>query len=596
MKLQTRLTALVSAIIILISAAIGLFAISITENNEVGRVDSILNSAVNQLGITQDDPLSLALLLADQSDLKFTVSYISAAREITALNQSSGDLPEVPVDQDLSAALSEGITLKTDGLNRIRAVELPDDEFLVLSVSLAEISAAKSQNVRYLFIFTLVMVLFGTAVSNYLFRRDNELNEVVNSLQKNQENMREFLGDASHELRTPLTVIKGYVELLGKNKAAEPARTAEYYERIAHEIERMQSLINDLLFIAELEDQAPIEPEIINFSREVAHLSNDLKTLQPSRPIETKIQPGILVNISHNYAQQMLANIFANLRRHTPEDSQVLIDLATAGNKAVLTISDAGSGLPEEVYKSGIQYFQRFDRSRSRESGGSGLGMTIMKRIIENANGSIELRQSQFGGLEIKITLPISRDWWDYWIKIHIMTSTYLNSLKNKSEIHIELVCLGNICRSPMAAAVLHNKSRDLTRPKFLVSSSGTSVWHKGEGASPSSVKVWESAGYKYEHVSRPFSMDLFDQRDLILTMDLTNRSDVLKSARNQADINKVMMLRSFDPKLISLDTTTPDAELLQVPDPWGQEITAYREVFQIIDSAIDGLIQYFKD
>jgi protein-tyrosine-phosphatase len=90
--------------------------------------------------------------------------------------------------------------------------------------------------------------------------------------------------------------------------------------------------------------------------------------------------------------------------------------------------------------------------------------------------------------------------------------------------------------------------------------------------------------------------MEFFDQRDLILTMDLTNRSDVLKSARNQADINKVMMLRSFDPKLISLDTTTSDAELLQVPDPWGQEITAYREVFQIIDSAIDGLIQYFKD
>ena len=410
MRLQTRLTALVSAIIILISAAIGLFAISITENNEVGRVDSILNSAVNQLVTTQDDPLSLALLLADQSDLKFTVSYISAAREITALNQSSGDLLGVPGDQDLSAALSTGITLKTDELNRIRAVELPDDEFLALSVSLADISDAKSQNIRYLFLFTLAMVLLGTAVSNYLFRRDNELNEVVNSLQKNQENMREFLGDASHELRTPLTVIKGYVELLGKNKAAEPARTAEYYERIAHEIERMQSLINDLLLIAELEDQAPIEPEIINFSREVAHLSNDLKTLQPSRPIETKIEPGILVNISHNYAQQMLANIFANLRRHTPEDSQVLIDLATAGNKAVLTISDAGSGLPEEVYKSGIQYFQRFDRSRSRESGGSGLGMTIMKRIIENANGSIELRQSQFGGLEIKITLPISRD------------------------------------------------------------------------------------------------------------------------------------------------------------------------------------------
>jgi two-component system OmpR family sensor kinase len=410
MKLQTRLTALVSAIIILISAAIGLFAISITENNEVGRVDSILSSAVNQLADTQDDPLSLGLLLADQSDLKFTVSYVSAAREITSLNQSSGDLLDVPNDQDLYASLSEGLTLKTDGINRIRTIQLPNNEFLVLSVSLADINTAKSQNVRYLFLFTLAMVLLGTAVSNYLFRRDNELNEVVNSLQKNQENMREFLGDASHELRTPLTVIKGYVELLSKNQTADTTKTTEYYERIRHEIERMQSLINDLLLIAELEDQAPIESEIINFSREVAHLSNDLTTLQPSRPIETKIEPGILVNISQHYAQQMLANIFANLRRHTPEDSQVLIELATVGNKAVLTISDAGSGLPEEIYKSGIQYFQRFDRSRSRESGGSGLGMTIMKRIIENANGSISLQKSQFGGLAVKITLPISRD------------------------------------------------------------------------------------------------------------------------------------------------------------------------------------------
>ena len=410
MKLQTRLTALVSAIIILISAAIGLFAISITENNEVGRVDSILASAVNQLVDTQDDPLSLALLLADQSDLKFTVSYISAAREITSLNQSSGDLQGVPSDQDLSEATAEGMTLEVDGINRIRAIALPDDEFLVLSVSLADIKTAKSQNIRYLFLFTLAMVLLGTAVSNYLFRRDNELNEVVNSLQKNQDSMREFLGDASHELRTPLTVIKGYVELLSKNQISDLTKTAEYYERVGHEIERMQSLINDLLLIAELEDQTPIAPEIINFSREVAHLSSDLKTLQPMRPIETRIEPGILINISHNYAQQMLANIFANLRRHTPEDSQVLIVLATAGNKAILTISDAGPGLPEEVYKSGIQYFQRFDRSRSRESGGSGLGMTIMKRIIENASGAIELGKSEFGGLKIEINLPISRD------------------------------------------------------------------------------------------------------------------------------------------------------------------------------------------
>ena len=410
MKLQTRLIALVSTIIVLISTAIGLFAIIITERNEIGRVDTVLSSSINQLINSKDDPLSLALLLADQSDQKFTVSYVSEARDITSLNQSAGDLLVVPSDQELTSSVSRGVTVNTDGLDRVRSLKLPNNEYVVLSVSLTDIETAKSQNIRYLFIFTLAMVLLGILISNYLFRRDNELNEVVNSLQKNQENMREFLGDASHELRTPLTVIKGYVEILSKNQSTDPTKTAEYYGRVGHEIERMQSLINDLLLIAELEDQAPVAPEIINFSRDVSHLSNDLKTLQPMRPIETNIEPGILINISHNYAQQMLANIFSNLRRHTPEDSQVLINLVSSGNKAVMTISDAGSGLPEEVYKSGIQYFQRFDRSRSRESGGSGLGMTIMKRIIENANGSIELKKSEFGGLKIVINLPINRD------------------------------------------------------------------------------------------------------------------------------------------------------------------------------------------
>ncbi len=410
MKLQSRLTALVSTIIVLISIAIGLFAIVITERNEISRVDAILSNSVNQLINSDDDPLSYALFLADQSNQKFTVSFVSSNRDITALNQSSGDLSYVPSDSELRVSLSKGISIDSGGLARIRSLQLPDNEFVVLSVTLDDIRAAKNQNVRYLFIFTFVMVLLGIAISNFLFRRDNELNEVVNSLQKNQENMREFLGDASHELRTPLTVIKGYVELLSKNQVSDQAKIDGYYSRVTSEIERMQSLINDLLLIAELEDKAPENPEIINFSREVAHMSNDLQALQPNRPIVNEIEPGILIKLSHHYAQQMLANIFSNLRRHTPEDSRVEITLATKGNRAVLTVGDAGAGLPEDVYRTGIQYFQRFDRSRSRESGGSGLGMTIMKRIIESANGEILLRKSNAGGLEIQINLPISRD------------------------------------------------------------------------------------------------------------------------------------------------------------------------------------------
>jgi protein-tyrosine phosphatase len=167
----------------------------------------------------------------------------------------------------------------------------------------------------------------------------------------------------------------------------------------------------------------------------------------------------------------------------------------------------------------------------------------------------------------------------------------YLDSLKGKSEIRIEMVCLGNICRSPMAAAVLHNKALRIKSPKLIVTSSGTSGWHKGEGAHPLSQETWESAGYRFEHISRPFSVEIFDQVDLILPMDLTNRANILNGARNSQDRSKVFMLRSFDTSLAHIDPVSAQADALQVPDPWGETIAAYREVLVMIETATDGLI-----
>ena len=175
------------------------------------------------------------------------------------------------------------------------------------------------------------------------------------------------------------------------------------------------------------------------------------------------------------------------------------------------------------------------------------------------------------------------------------MNLAYLESLKDKAEIRVEMVCLGNICRSPMAAAVLHNKAKSILKPTFKVTSSGTSGWHKGEGPNPNSLSVWQSAGYEYQHISRPFQINFFDQADLILPMDLTNRANILNGARNSADRAKVFMLRSFDPSLREIDPTSTAAEALQVPDPWGENIAAYREVFEMIEAATDGLLTYFK-
>ena len=170
------------------------------------------------------------------------------------------------------------------------------------------------------------------------------------------------------------------------------------------------------------------------------------------------------------------------------------------------------------------------------------------------------------------------------------MQNEYLKSLSAQDVIRVEMVCLGNICRSPMAAAVLHNKTLEIASPKFIVTSSGTSGWHDGEGAHHLSEKTWKAAGYTFEHTSRKFRLNFFDEADLILPMDLTNRANILNGSRSDADKAKVFMLRSFDPSLSHIDPTSPEAENLQVPDPWGETIEAYQEVLEMIDVQPMGL------
>jgi protein-tyrosine phosphatase len=176
-----------------------------------------------------------------------------------------------------------------------------------------------------------------------------------------------------------------------------------------------------------------------------------------------------------------------------------------------------------------------------------------------------------------------------------ITPSDFLASLRDKKEIHIEMVCLGNICRSPLAAAILFNKAekRDAVQalPKIIVTSSGTANYHEGEGAHPLSQQVWQEAGYQYNHTARQFRREFFGQADLIACMDLTNRAILLGAANNEKEKSKIFMLRQFDPTLSHIDPTTPEASELTVPDPWGEPIDSYIKVRTMLESAIDGLI-----
>lgn len=142
------------------------------------------------------------------------------------------------------------------------------------------------------------------------------------------------------------------------------------------------------------------------------------------------------------------------------------------------------------------------------------------------------------------------------------------------------MVCLGNICRSPMAAAVLVTKVRDISSKSIEVSSSGTSNWHVGEGANPPSKRTWERAGYVHQHLASQITPERIATSDLVLVMDRSNLKNVIALAATE-DQRKVHLLRSFD--------LTADHD--EVPDPYGMADGAFEEVLGMVERAVDGLL-----
>ena len=154
------------------------------------------------------------------------------------------------------------------------------------------------------------------------------------------------------------------------------------------------------------------------------------------------------------------------------------------------------------------------------------------------------------------------------------------------------MVCMGNICRSPMAAAVLANRTSEWNSPKIIVGSSGTGAWHIGQGPHLTSKKVWEQAGYSYIHTARQFQSSDFYAFDLILVMDSSNFRNVIKLADSAESLKKVFYLRSFDASLSTIDPASEQYRELEVPDPYNQTIEAYEATLLMIERAVDGLLQ----
>jgi two-component system OmpR family sensor kinase len=219
------------------------------------------------------------------------------------------------------------------------------------------------------------------------------------------EAMQQFIGDASHELRTPLTVIKGYNELLSSSSVTE-AQQRRAVERVHREIERMDSLITDLLLLAELREVPQSANERVALSVLLEAREEEFRIENPRREISSSIESGLFVRGRGDYLDRLVVNALSNIVRHTVDDVPVQVTLRRVGSDVELRIEDGGAGLPQ--YGLRPQRFARLDSSRSRDTGGSGLGMSIMLDIAEALGGTMTTSRSHLGGLALVFSWPVA--------------------------------------------------------------------------------------------------------------------------------------------------------------------------------------------
>ena len=400
-----RITLVTIFLLTIITTGVGGFSVLHSQRAEVAQIDAALEYVAKSAYDNPVQPVSAALYALEQASLDITMTFLTHDGQETIINESNLKYFGPPDISIVELATRKPIRIPGTSAYRLRSVLVQGGDYILLAESTQAVDRNFQSNVRSLALFTFGVDSCAALILFIYFRRNNRRDETA-SLAR----MQEFLGDASHELRTPLTVIKGYVEMLSKNQLTQETDRARAFDRVSTEIKRMESLVRDLLLLAELGESGARDIEVVDFSEIVRAHGTDFLTLNAGRSVQLAIEPEIFIDASRDYIARFIQNALTNIVRHTAKDDAVKISLTRQGRSAQLMIEDAGPGLPESAYREDIRSLNRFDKSRSRDNGGSGLGMSIMSAVITKLDGTFSLRKSTLGGLAIVVELPVSKD------------------------------------------------------------------------------------------------------------------------------------------------------------------------------------------
>lgn len=219
---------------------------------------------------------------------------------------------------------------------------------------------------------------------------------------RNEQQVRQFVADASHELRTPLATIQGYAELgLRDQDGLEPAMT-----KVQGETQRMTALVEDLLLLARLDAGRPLAKEPVDLSRLAMETVEDARILAPNHQWRLDLpEEAVTVTGDEHRLHQVLTNLTTNARRHAPAGTIVTVGVEASDTGALVTVRDDGPGISDDLQATLFERFTRGDSSRTRDSGGAGLGLSLARAIVAAHGGSLRVA-SRPGDTRFTLALP----------------------------------------------------------------------------------------------------------------------------------------------------------------------------------------------
>ncbi len=237
-------------------------------------------------------------------------------------------------------------------------------------------------------------------------------NHMLDRIEDSFEKQGRFISDASHELRTPLTVIQGYAQMIDRWGKNDEKVLQESIDSIKSETTNIIEMMERLLFLARGDNLSQIiHKEQFDVKGLILEIEKEYRLLNPQSTISFSCEDDIKLYADRKMVKQMLRALLDNSIKYTPPNGNIRLSCVREDKNIVFTLSDSGIGIPPEDQKNVFERFYRVDKARERETGGSGLGLSIVKWIVQSLNGTIKLESTVNVGTVVRVTIPVQTEY-----------------------------------------------------------------------------------------------------------------------------------------------------------------------------------------